>query len=88
MNFLLRIFPFTITSAVSQIPAVPASEMPTKGHSTDAEGGAPWTLSTVTLSLDTSQCSSSSVLVDIPPPDSGTLVAFTLEYTHREVQPL
>ncbi|XP_069401892.1 period circadian protein homolog 3 isoform X2 [Ovis canadensis] len=56
--------------AVSQIPAVPASEMPTKGQSTDAEGGAPWTLSTVTLSLDTSQCSSSSVLVDIPPPDS------------------
>ncbi|KAI4563130.1 hypothetical protein MJT46_010739 [Ovis ammon polii x Ovis aries] len=58
--------------AVSQIPAVPASEMPTKGQSTDAEGGAPWTLSTVTLSLDTSQCSSSSVLVDIPPPDSGS----------------
>lgn len=62
MNFLLRIFPFTITSAIStQIPTVPASEMPTKGQSTDAEGGAPWTLSTVTLSLDTSQCSSSSV---------------------------
>nr|XP_042113246.1 period circadian protein homolog 3 isoform X5 [Ovis aries] len=59
--------------AVSQIPAVPASEMPTKGQSTDAEGGAPWTLSTVTLSLDTSQCSSSSVLVDIPPPDSAEL---------------
>ncbi|XP_005690798.2 PREDICTED: period circadian protein homolog 3 [Capra hircus] len=59
--------------AVSQIPAVPASEMPTKGQSTDAEGGAPWTLSTVTLSLDTSQCSSSSVLVDIPPPDSEEL---------------
>ncbi|KAI4578287.1 hypothetical protein MJG53_011142 [Ovis ammon polii x Ovis aries] len=57
--------------AISQIPTVPASEMPTKGQSTDAEGGAPWTLSTVTLSLDTSQCSSSSVLVDIPPPDSA-----------------
>ncbi|XP_070330338.1 LOW QUALITY PROTEIN: period circadian protein homolog 3 [Odocoileus virginianus] len=57
--------------AVSQIPAVPASEIPTNGQSTDAEGGAPWTLSTVTLSLDTSQCSSSSVFVDIPPPDSG-----------------
>ncbi|XP_055275445.1 period circadian protein homolog 3 isoform X2 [Moschus berezovskii] len=59
--------------AVSQIPAVPASEMPTNGQSTDAEGGAPWTLSTVTLSLDTSQCSSSSFLVDIPPPNSAEL---------------
>lgn len=59
--------------AVSQIPAVPASEMATNGQSTDAEGGAPWTLSTVTLSLDTSQGSSSSVLVDIPPPDSAEL---------------
>ncbi|XP_043779029.1 period circadian protein homolog 3 isoform X3 [Cervus elaphus] len=59
--------------AVSQISAVPASEIPTNGQSTDAEGGAPWTLSTATLSLDTSQCSSSSVLVDIPPPDSVEL---------------
>ncbi|KAB0343421.1 hypothetical protein FD754_020347 [Muntiacus muntjak] len=56
--------------AVSQTSAVPASEIPTNGQSTDAEGGAPWTLSTATLSLDTSQCSSSSVLVDTPPPDS------------------
>lgn len=48
MNFLLGIFLFTMTSpAVSQIPAVPASEMATNGQSTDAEGGAPWTLSTV-----------------------------------------
>ena len=84
MNFLLGIFLFTMTSpAVSQIPAVPASEMATNGQSTDAEVGAPWTLSTVTLSLDTSQGSSSSVLVDIPPPDSGTMVAFTSENTQR-----
>uniref|UniRef100_A0A8C6DDJ2 Period circadian regulator 3 n=1 Tax=Moschus moschiferus TaxID=68415 RepID=A0A8C6DDJ2_MOSMO len=65
--------------AVSQIPAVPASEMPTNGQSTDAEGGAPWTLSTVTLSLDTSQCSSSSFLVDIPPPNSAEHVPLACE---------
>ncbi|CAN0569614.1 unnamed protein product [Rangifer tarandus platyrhynchus] len=65
--------------AVSQIPAVPASEIPTNGQSTDAEGGAPWTLSTATLSLDTSQCSSSSVFVDIPPPDSAEHILLVCE---------
>ncbi|XP_058408788.1 period circadian protein homolog 3 isoform X3 [Diceros bicornis minor] len=58
--------------AVSQIPAIPKSEMPTDGQSMDAEAGAPRTLSTAALSLGSgiSQCSYSSTIVHFPPPES------------------
>ncbi|XP_059944891.1 period circadian protein homolog 3 isoform X3 [Mesoplodon densirostris] len=56
--------------AVSQIPAVPTSEMPASGWSTDAEGGAPQTLTEAALSLDVRQCSYSSTVVHMPPPES------------------
>ncbi|XP_053431026.1 period circadian protein homolog 3 isoform X3 [Nycticebus coucang] len=59
--------------AVSQIPAVPKSEMPTNEWSTDAEGGVPRTLSTAALSLGSgiSQCSYSSTMVHVPPTEPG-----------------
>lgn len=59
--------------AVSQIPAIPKSEMPTDGQSMDAEAGAPRTLSTAALSLGSgiSQCSYSSTIVHVPPPESA-----------------
>ncbi|XP_061041020.1 period circadian protein homolog 3 isoform X4 [Eubalaena glacialis] len=56
--------------AVSQIPAVPTAEMPANGRSTDAEGGAPRTLTEAALSLDVRQCSYSSTVVHMPPPES------------------
>ncbi|XP_036718823.1 period circadian protein homolog 3 isoform X3 [Balaenoptera musculus] len=56
--------------AVSQIPAVPTAEMPANGRSTDAEGGAPETLTEAALSLDVRQCSYSSTVVHMPPPES------------------
>ncbi|TEA39352.1 hypothetical protein DBR06_SOUSAS2110112, partial [Sousa chinensis] len=59
--------------AVSQIPAVPASEMPANGRSTDAEGGAPQALTKEALSLDVRQCSYSSTVVHMPPLESAEL---------------
>ncbi|XP_060139554.1 period circadian protein homolog 3 isoform X4 [Globicephala melas] len=56
--------------AVSQIPAVPTSEMPANGRSTDAEGGAPQALTKEALSLDVRQCSYSSTVVHMPPLES------------------
>ncbi|MBV98030.1 Period circadian protein 3, partial [Eschrichtius robustus] len=56
--------------AVSQIPAVPTAEMPANGRSTDAEGGAPETLTEAALSLDVRQCSYSNTVVHMPPPES------------------
>nr|XP_019786486.2 period circadian protein homolog 3 isoform X2 [Tursiops truncatus] len=56
--------------AVSQIPAVPTSEMPANGRSTDAEGGAPQALTKEALSLDGRQCSCSSTVVHMPPLES------------------
>ncbi|XP_007453368.1 PREDICTED: period circadian protein homolog 3 [Lipotes vexillifer] len=56
--------------AVSQIPAVPTSEMPASGRSTDAEGGAPQTLTEEALSLGMRQCSYSSTVVHMPPLES------------------
>ncbi|XP_060139552.1 period circadian protein homolog 3 isoform X3 [Globicephala melas] len=57
--------------AVSQIPAVPTSEMPANGRSTDAEGGAPQALTKEALSLDVRQCSYSSTVVHMPPLESA-----------------
>eukprot|EP00070_Physeter_catodon_P036799 XP_028343693.1 period circadian protein homolog 3 isoform X4 [Physeter catodon] len=56
--------------AVSQIPALPTSEMPADGRSTDADGGAPQTLTEAALSLDVRPCSYSSTVVHMPPPES------------------
>ncbi|XP_022454025.1 period circadian protein homolog 3 isoform X10 [Delphinapterus leucas] len=56
--------------AVSQIPAVPTSEMPANGRSTDAEGGTPQALTEEALSLDVRQCSYSSTVVHMPPLES------------------
>ncbi|XP_033288739.1 period circadian protein homolog 3 isoform X8 [Orcinus orca] len=56
--------------AVSQIPAVPTSEMPANGRSTDAEGGVPQALTKEALSLDVRQCSYSSTVVHMPPLES------------------
>ncbi|KAK2499647.1 hypothetical protein MC885_017953, partial [Smutsia gigantea] len=57
--------------AVRQIPAIPKPEMLSNRQSTDAEGGAPQTLSTTALSPGSgmSQCSYSSTIVHAPPPE-------------------
>lgn len=63
--------------AVSQIPAISKSEVPANGRSTDAEGGALRTLPTAALSLGSgiSQCSYSSTMVHVPPPEPAELTA-------------
>ncbi|KAM5320352.1 period circadian protein homolog 3 isoform 1-T2 [Glossophaga mutica] len=57
--------------AVPQLPAAAESEAPTRGWPADAEGGAPRGVSTAALSLGSgiSQCSYSSTMVHVPPPE-------------------
>ncbi|XP_054435798.1 period circadian protein homolog 3 isoform X2 [Pteronotus mesoamericanus] len=57
--------------AVPQIAATAKSEMPANGRSSDTEAGAPRSLSTAALSLGSgiSQCSYSSTMVHVPPPE-------------------
>ncbi|KAM9243845.1 period circadian protein homolog 3 isoform 3-T3 [Dugong dugon] len=63
--------------AVTQIPVIAKSEMTTAGQSTDAEEGVPQTLSMKAVSLvsGVSQCSYSSTIVPVPPPDPAELTA-------------
>ncbi|XP_008516213.2 period circadian protein homolog 3 isoform X4 [Equus przewalskii] len=63
------------SQAVSQIPAIPKSEMPTSGRCTDTEAGAPQTLSAAALGLGSgiSQCSYSSAIIHVPPLESAEL---------------
>ncbi|KAM8790473.1 period circadian protein homolog 3 [Rhynchonycteris naso] len=57
--------------AVSQTPAIPTSEVPASGWSAGTEGGTTQSLPTAALSLGSavSQCSYSSTMVHVPPPD-------------------
>ncbi|KAM4806486.1 period circadian protein homolog 3 isoform X2 [Urocitellus parryii] len=57
--------------AVPQTPAMPQPKVPTNGRPTEAEADLAGTLSTATLSLGsgTSQCSYSSTIVHVPPPE-------------------
>ncbi|XP_019515941.1 PREDICTED: period circadian protein homolog 3 isoform X2 [Hipposideros armiger] len=63
--------------AVSQSPAMPKPEMPTNGRYPNGEGGAVRTLPTAALSLGSgvSQCSYSSTIVHVPPPESEMTLA-------------
>ncbi|XP_049733762.1 period circadian protein homolog 3 isoform X1 [Elephas maximus indicus] len=64
-------------SQVSQIPVIAKSEMTTAGQSTDAEEGVLQTPSAKALSLVSgmSQCSYSSTIVHVPPPEPAELTA-------------
>ncbi|XP_037010120.2 period circadian protein homolog 3 isoform X3 [Artibeus jamaicensis] len=57
--------------AVSQLPATAKSEVPTHRRPASTKGGAPQSLSTAALSLGSgiSQCSYSSTMVHVPPPE-------------------
>ncbi|XP_047397260.1 period circadian protein homolog 3 isoform X2 [Sciurus carolinensis] len=57
--------------AVAQIPAISKPKVPPNGRPTTAEAGAARTLTTAALSLGsgTSQCSYSSTIVHVPPPE-------------------
>ncbi|XP_042637114.1 period circadian protein homolog 3 [Orycteropus afer afer] len=59
--------------AVPQIPVKAKSEMMTAEQSTDAEEGVPQTLSTKALVSGISQCSYSSTIVHVPPPEPAEL---------------
>ncbi|XP_006885975.1 PREDICTED: period circadian protein homolog 3 [Elephantulus edwardii] len=67
--------------AASQIPVTAKSEMTTAEQSTDAEEGIPRTLSTKALSLMSgiSQCSYSSTIVHVPPPEPAEEAILSLE---------
>ncbi|XP_036917942.1 period circadian protein homolog 3 isoform X2 [Sturnira hondurensis] len=62
--------------AVSQLPAKTKSEVPTHRRPADAEGAAPRSLPTAALSLGSgvSQCSYSSTMVHVPPPEPAELI--------------
>ncbi|XP_021571396.1 period circadian protein homolog 3 [Carlito syrichta] len=70
-------------------PARPKSEMPTDRQSSYAGGGAPWTLSTTALSLGSgiSQCSYSSTIVHIAPPESAEDATLACEPWTLSTQP-
>ncbi|XP_012662830.1 period circadian protein homolog 3 isoform X2 [Otolemur garnettii] len=76
--------------AVSQIPAIPKSEMPANEWSTDAEVGAPRTLSTAALSLGSgiSQCSYSSTMVHVPPTEAAEDATLACEPWTLNTQPV
>ncbi|XP_066231029.1 period circadian protein homolog 3 isoform X3 [Saccopteryx leptura] len=63
--------------AVSQTPAIPTSEVPAAGWSADTEGGTAQSLPTAALSLGSgvSQCSYSSTMVHVPPPEPELIPA-------------
>uniref|UniRef100_G1RBV0 Period circadian regulator 3 n=1 Tax=Nomascus leucogenys TaxID=61853 RepID=G1RBV0_NOMLE len=71
-----------------QIPAIPKSEMPTNGQSVDT-GGAPQILSTAMLSLGSgiSQCSYSSTIVHVPPPETARDATLFCEPWTLNMQP-
>ncbi|XP_014442081.1 period circadian protein homolog 3 [Tupaia chinensis] len=75
--------------AVSQIPAIPESKMPTNGQSTDAEGGVPRTMSTTALNLGSgiSQYSYSSTIVHVPPVESAENATLACEPWTLNTQP-
>ncbi|XP_045402193.1 period circadian protein homolog 3 isoform X1 [Lemur catta] len=76
--------------AVSQIPAIPKSEMPANEWSTGAEGGAPRTLSTAALSLGSgvSQCSYSSTAVHVAPTEPAEDATLACEPWTLNTQPV
>nr|XP_020137504.1 period circadian protein homolog 3 isoform X4 [Microcebus murinus] len=76
--------------AVSEIPAIPKSEMPTNAWSTDAGGAAPQTLSTAALGLGSgvSQCSYSSTLVHVAPTEPAEDATLACEPWTLNTQPV
>ncbi|XP_055117196.1 period circadian protein homolog 3 isoform X2 [Symphalangus syndactylus] len=72
-----------------QIPGIPKSEMPANGRSTDTGGGAPQILSTAMLSLGSgiSQCSYSSTIVHVPPPETARDATLFCEPWTLNMQP-
>uniref|UniRef100_A0A8C9UVX7 PAS domain-containing protein n=1 Tax=Spermophilus dauricus TaxID=99837 RepID=A0A8C9UVX7_SPEDA len=75
--------------AVAQTPAMPQPKVPTNGWPTEAEADLAGTLSTATLSLGsgTSQCSYSSTIVHVPPPEPAEDAALGCEPWTLNTQP-
>ncbi|XP_041499065.1 period circadian protein homolog 3-like [Microtus oregoni] len=79
----------TALRETEQILNKPQKEMPTTGPSTDAEGGAAWSLSPATLSTGSgrSQCSCSGTTVPVPPLHSAEGVALACKPWTLRTQP-